>query len=166
MDETAVIIAQIARHLRETGNYSRTLTHRSLYFILPKDERKELYEAYNFGIYSPDVQRLLQYLEKNDKDIYAWSSYMEEKSRDAILLFLDYLIYNYNLEELNYYSGLAYLLDSTENEQDLAKIKGMARVMGWKEVYKKKDGELLKDIDEIRKIDNLYYEILKELYER
>ena len=134
MDETAVIIAQIAKHLRENGNYSRTLTHRSLYFILPKDERKELYEAYNFGVYSPDVQRLLQYLERNERDIDAWSSYMEEKSKDAISIFVDYLIDNYELKDLNYFSRLAYLLDSIENEQDLAKIKSIARVMGWKEI--------------------------------
>lgn len=166
MDETAVIIARIAKHLRETGNYSRTLTHRSLYFILPKDERKELYSVYNFGVYSPDVQRLLQYLEENEKDIDEWSSCMEEKSRDAVSIFVDYLVDSYELKELNYLSRLAYLFDSVENKQDLAKIKSMARVMDWKEIYKKKDEEILEDIEKIKKIDSLYRKILEELYER
>jgi len=151
-------IAYIIRSLKEKNKYARTFVQKIIYFALPEEERRRLFKPYLYGPYSDVVQRLVQFLEKEEGLMNTWG----DRGKDAFYEKVDNIIKwinesNLKPKDIAYFSKIHYIdslakkkgITDDNSRADFIKEKGY--LFGWKEIYYKKEDEL---IDDAKKIHN------------
>lgn len=149
-------VAYVMKSLKEKNKYARTFVQKIIYFALPKDEKKRLFKPYLYGPYSDAVQRLIQFLEKENRLMNMWGNREEEsfyEKADNIINWIDKN--NLKPKDIAYFSKI-YFIDCLAKEKGITNdsalvsfIKEKGDLFGWKEVYSKADSSLVDDLKKV-----------------
>ncbi len=152
-------VAYVMKSLKEKDKYARTFVQKIIYFAIPEDERRRLFKPYLYGPYSDAVQRLVQFLEKEDRLMNIWSTRVEDPFYEKVDNLINWINEN-NLKpkDIAYFSKI-HFIDSLAKKKGITDenkladfIKEKGYLFGWKEIYTKKDVDL---IDNIKKVHNI-----------
>ncbi len=149
-------VAYVMKSLKEKDKYARTFVQKIIYFALPEDERRRLFKPYLYGPYSEAVQRLVQFLEKEDRLMNTWGNRGKEPFYEKVDNIINWIDEN-NLKpkDIAYFSKIHFIdslakrkgITDKSKRADLIKEKGY--LFGWKEIYTKKGVDLMDDVKQI-----------------
>ena len=148
-------VAYVIKSLKEKDKYARTFVQKIIYFALPEDERRRLFKPYLYGPYSDAVQRLVQFLEKENELMNTWGNRGKEAFYEKVDNIINWIDEN-NLKpkDIAYFSKL-HFIDFLAKEKGIIDerkgdfIKEKGSLFGWKEIYRKKDADLMNDVEKV-----------------
>ncbi|XRO75235.1 hypothetical protein ACO3TA_07635 [Methanocaldococcus sp. 28A] len=159
------VIAYIINKLKENGMYGRTYVQKITYFIFP-ELRKELYIPYLYGPYSPNIQRVIQYLEVNPKLVSIWEKEIESSNEykskiDKLIEFIKNE--NISVKEISLLAKINYILytikkdkgDEALSKEDIELMKLKSKILGWTELSSLNDNKIQSLIEKMKKIEEI-----------
>ncbi len=152
MELSGESIAYVMKVLRKNAKYSRTYAQKIIYLVTHDDT----FESYQNGMYSPDVQRILQYLEHNYNKIDEWSENVDKNFKRKVDILIDYIKQNkLSTYEIADISKLDYLINVLNVEPNLTNNEFVIKcdVLGWRNLrYNENLDKLLEHLHNINRL--------------